>query len=260
MLAKTGPAMNSNRRRPVSGSSWRMSVPVMSEGIRSGVNWIRRNERPRMRASVLTSSVLASPGTPTSRTWPRAKRPVRSCSTTSCWPTITLPISCAEPAGLLRQRGDGRDLVGERLGIGGRRHAQSLRRFGHARRPRAVPSVPSHAEDVKASSMRRPSRQAGSASSSNSPPGGAGSRGAGARRRARRRVPARGSASATRGRAPGPRRDTRPRPVGPPRGSIRGPWPAGPRPVGRADHLDRELGDDVPRRVLGHRRPRGQRS
>ena len=67
MLAKIGPAMNVNRRRPVSGSSWRMSVPVMSEGIMSGVNWMRRNERLEIRATVLTSSVLASPGTPTSK-------------------------------------------------------------------------------------------------------------------------------------------------------------------------------------------------
>ena len=68
-------------------------MPVMSEGIMSGVNWMRRNDRLRILATVLTSSVLASPGTPTSRTWPRANRPVRSCSTTSSWPMITLPIS-----------------------------------------------------------------------------------------------------------------------------------------------------------------------
>ena len=82
MLAKIGPAMNVNRRRPVSGSSWRMSVPVMSEGIMSGVNWMRRKERLEIRATVLTSSVLASPGTPTSSTWPRAKSPISSSSTT----------------------------------------------------------------------------------------------------------------------------------------------------------------------------------
>jgi hypothetical protein len=85
--------MNVNRRRPVSGSSWRMSVPVMSDGIMSGVNWMRRNERLEIRATVLTSSVLASPGTPMSRTCPRANRPVRSSSTTSSWPMMTLPIS-----------------------------------------------------------------------------------------------------------------------------------------------------------------------
>ncbi len=51
-------------------------MPVMSLGIMSGVNWIRRNERLRIFATVETSKVLARPGTPTSRTWPRAKRPM----------------------------------------------------------------------------------------------------------------------------------------------------------------------------------------
>jgi hypothetical protein len=39
-------------RRPVAGSSWIRSVPVMSEGIRSGVNWMRENFSSRTRASV----------------------------------------------------------------------------------------------------------------------------------------------------------------------------------------------------------------
>ena len=93
MLAKIGPAMNVNWRRPVSGSSCRMSVPVMSEGIRSGVNWMRLKERLEISATVLTSSVLASPGTPTSSTCPRANSPISSSSTTLSWPMITLPIS-----------------------------------------------------------------------------------------------------------------------------------------------------------------------
>ena len=36
MLANTGPGTNTRLRFPVSGFSWMMSVPVMSEGIRSG--------------------------------------------------------------------------------------------------------------------------------------------------------------------------------------------------------------------------------
>ena len=40
------------------------SVPVMSAGIRSGVNWMRLNERLSESASVRTIRVLASPGTP----------------------------------------------------------------------------------------------------------------------------------------------------------------------------------------------------
>ena len=43
-----------------------MSVPVMSPGIRSGVNWMRLNERSSASATVWTISVLASPGTPIS--------------------------------------------------------------------------------------------------------------------------------------------------------------------------------------------------
>ena len=42
-LAKIGPRRNCNSRRPGSLSSWMTSVPVMSEGIRSGVNWMRLN-------------------------------------------------------------------------------------------------------------------------------------------------------------------------------------------------------------------------
>ena len=62
---------------------------MMSAGIRSGVNWMRLNDRSRLRASVLTSSVLASPGTPSSRQWPRLNRLMSSSSITSRWPTIT---------------------------------------------------------------------------------------------------------------------------------------------------------------------------
>ena len=55
----------------------------MSEGIRSGVNWIRLNWMSRIRARVLTISVLARPGTPTSRQCPRVKMAAKICSITS---------------------------------------------------------------------------------------------------------------------------------------------------------------------------------
>jgi hypothetical protein len=55
-----------------------MSVPVMSDGIRSGVNWMRLNLRSSTCASVRMSSVLASPGTPTIRLLP----PTKSVSST----------------------------------------------------------------------------------------------------------------------------------------------------------------------------------
>jgi hypothetical protein len=41
-----------------------MSVPVTSVGMRSGVNWIRLNVRPRASAKVRTNRVLAVPGRP----------------------------------------------------------------------------------------------------------------------------------------------------------------------------------------------------
>ena len=69
------------------------SVPVMSDGIRSGVNWMRLKLRLSASASVRIISVLARPGTPTSRQWPRAKMAMSSSSMTRSWPTMTLPSS-----------------------------------------------------------------------------------------------------------------------------------------------------------------------
>src|SRR6267143_1565229 len=93
--AKTGPATNRNVRRPVVWSSSSTSVPVMSEGIRSGVNWMRLKVSESASARVEIKSVLARPGTPTNRQWPREKRAIRSCSIPASWPTTRLPISCA---------------------------------------------------------------------------------------------------------------------------------------------------------------------
>ena len=43
ILPKIGPSTKVHLRWPVVRSSSMMSVPVMSDGIRSGVNWMRRN-------------------------------------------------------------------------------------------------------------------------------------------------------------------------------------------------------------------------
>ena len=67
MWAKIGPCWNWKCFRP-SASSTMMLVPMMSAGIRSGVNWMRENESSSPSESVLTSSVLPSPGTPSSST------------------------------------------------------------------------------------------------------------------------------------------------------------------------------------------------
>src|SRR6266705_4986557 len=50
-------------------------------------------------AIVFTVSVLASPGTPSSRRWPLARRPNRSRSTKYFWPTTTCP-TCWRSAGI----------------------------------------------------------------------------------------------------------------------------------------------------------------
>ena len=67
-------------------------MPVMSLGIRSGVNWIRLKSSDSDCASEWTISVLARPGTPSRMQWPRAKTAIRSWSTTSSWPTICRAI------------------------------------------------------------------------------------------------------------------------------------------------------------------------
>ena len=61
----------------------------MSDGIRSGVNWMRENFRSTTRASVWMSSVLASPGTPTIRLLPPTKSVSSTCCSTSSWPTMS---------------------------------------------------------------------------------------------------------------------------------------------------------------------------
>ena len=66
----------------------------MSDGIRSGVNCTRLNLRCNTSDRVLTSRVLASPGTPTSRQCPCASRAINNSSMTASCPTMTFLISC----------------------------------------------------------------------------------------------------------------------------------------------------------------------
>ena len=61
----------------------------MSAGIRSGVNWMRLKVRFSARLSVLIISVLASPGTPSSKQCPRLNNEISNSSITSVWPTMT---------------------------------------------------------------------------------------------------------------------------------------------------------------------------
>src|SRR6266850_175345 len=104
MFAKIGPGANTICRRPVAASALMMSVPVMSDGIKSGVNWIRLNLRSSTCASVAMSSVLARPGTPTMRLLPPTNSVINTSSTTSFCPTMRFSSSamiCLRPAFIL---------------------------------------------------------------------------------------------------------------------------------------------------------------
>ena len=106
----SGPSMNSSRRRPVCGSSSMTSVPMMSEGIRSGVNWIRLKLICSVCAIVLAMSVFPSPGTPTMSACPRQSRAASRWSSTGPWPTTTRPISCRSRSRALRRLAHGLDV------------------------------------------------------------------------------------------------------------------------------------------------------
>ena len=67
---KIGPRSISNRR----SSTSKIRVPTMSAGIRSGVNWMRWNLALMAFDRVMTASVFARPGIPSSRTWPQPAR------------------------------------------------------------------------------------------------------------------------------------------------------------------------------------------
>jgi hypothetical protein len=88
-LVNTGPSRNRNDPSRCS----KMTCPVTSDGIRSGVNWTRLKSRSRVRARVLTSSVLATPGTPSSSTCPLTSSAATSPDTAPSCPTTALAIS-----------------------------------------------------------------------------------------------------------------------------------------------------------------------
>src|SRR5581483_1986237 len=70
-----------------------MRVPTRSEGTRSGVNWMRRNEPRMVRASVFTVSVFARPGTPSTSRCPCARIATSTRSRKWSWPTTTFLTS-----------------------------------------------------------------------------------------------------------------------------------------------------------------------
>src|SRR3954470_16865353 len=61
--------------------------------MRSGVNCTRRNSRSRAAATALTTSVLATPGTPSRSTCPRTSSAATSPESVPSCPTTTFPTS-----------------------------------------------------------------------------------------------------------------------------------------------------------------------
>ena len=93
MFVKIGPLMKRYSLCPLDSSTSRISVPVMSEGMRSGVNWMRRNCRSSTSATVRIIIVFARPGMPIIRTCPLEMIAVNSSDTISFCPMIALEIS-----------------------------------------------------------------------------------------------------------------------------------------------------------------------
>src|SRR5580704_15626631 len=88
---KIGPSRNS--KVPESGRY--TLVPTMSEGSRSGVNWMRVKRASRAAASVRAIRVLAVPGTPSRSTCPAQRTAMYRPSITWICPTTARPIvSC----------------------------------------------------------------------------------------------------------------------------------------------------------------------
>ncbi|CPQ35512.1 Uncharacterised protein [Bordetella pertussis] len=93
-LPNSGPCWNSMRWRP-SASCCSTSAPVMSEGSRSGVNWMRRMVASRCAASALTVRVLARPGRLSSNTWPSASRATSTWRITAACPSTAADTACS---------------------------------------------------------------------------------------------------------------------------------------------------------------------
>ena len=98
MLANTAPGLNSNSR----SRTLKTETPVMSDGSRSGVNWMRRTEQLTDRARAFASTVLPTPGTSSMSRWPSARRTTSAVSATSALPSMTCPmlstIAVADPS------------------------------------------------------------------------------------------------------------------------------------------------------------------
>ena len=95
-LPNTGPSSVS--KRPVSGPVDARADEVGRDEVGRELDAAEACRRART-ASVLTVSVLARPGTPSSSTWPPASSATSSRSSIASWPTITRLISYRPPRG-----------------------------------------------------------------------------------------------------------------------------------------------------------------
>src|SRR5829696_2613400 len=103
-----------------------MRVPIRSAGTRSGVNWMRWKSPPTVWAKVLMAIVLARPGTPSTRTCPRASRATIRRSSSTSWPTrsfftwnTTCSIGAGRGGGKFMRRPCGQSLLGGAGGAAG---------------------------------------------------------------------------------------------------------------------------------------------
>ena len=112
MFVNTGPRTNLMNRCPLEVSSSRISVPLMSEGIRSGVNWIRLKSRSSTPAREAMRMVLAVPGGPWIMQCPPASTAASTCSMASSSPTMIFRSSATIPcrAALIRFNRAGRSI------------------------------------------------------------------------------------------------------------------------------------------------------
>src|SRR5688572_12918118 len=122
-----------------------MRVPTRSAGTRSGVNWMRRNDPRTVRASVLTVSVLASPGTPSTSRWPWASMATStrsrkwSCPTTTFFTSYSTRSISVVTSLLMRSfslEGRQADRAGGRLDGNGEPDADEHALFGRVEQPR----------------------------------------------------------------------------------------------------------------------------
>src|SRR5690606_12671763 len=99
----TGPGWKRNSRLAWS----KIDTPMMSEGSRSAVNWLRWNSRPRVAAMARARVVLPRPGRSSISRWPPASRVVKARRTSRGLPS-TSRFTCASASARAWRRRSGR--------------------------------------------------------------------------------------------------------------------------------------------------------